>query len=50
MLWQSSEETGHEHRVPARIKHLAAQAALADALWDIAVMVTGEATKRAICG
>jgi len=51
-LRESIDGTGQRHGVPIRLKHLAADAVkeLAEALWDIVVMITGEAAKRAIWG
>lgn len=48
----SCDGTEQRHRIPAHLKHLAAEAGkeVAEALRDIIVMVAGEAAKRAIWG
>jgi len=49
---ESSHRSAERHDVPTRLKHRAAEAGkeVAEALRDIAVMVAGEAAKRAIWG
>jgi hypothetical protein len=51
-LRESVAGTGHRLGVPARFKHLAAEAGkeVAEALRDNVVMIVGEAVKRAIWG
>ena len=51
-MLETSESADQTHGGSARFKHLAAEAGkdVAEALRDIAVMVVGEAVKRAIWG